>query len=130
MTSDSASSLDFAVGRTQRRPIRHSFISIGRRRRAAALLGAVVTATLANGVVNAQEAKTCGDNPVMARGEASRFEWLARTKARANWRHRVRSTPDLGSSYSDWKIAANLEESCLVGPEGSVCTITAVPCRK
>lgn len=79
---------------------------------------------------DAQETKSCSDSPLSARGEASRFEWLAKTKARANWRHRVRSTPELGEPYSDWKLAANLEESCLVGPEGTVCSITAVPCRK
>ncbi|HRY06453.1 MAG TPA: hypothetical protein P5114_04990 [Hyphomicrobiaceae bacterium] len=92
------------------------------------LLGMMAVATLASGAL-AQETKSCSGNPVMARGEASSFEWLAKTKARANWRHRVRSTPELGALYADWKLAANLEESCLVGPEGTVCTITAVPCR-
>ncbi len=93
------------------------------------MVAATLVAPWANGV-SAQATKSCSDNPVMARGEASRFEWLAKTKARANWRYRVRSTPELGAPYSDWKLAANLEESCLVGPEGSVCTIKATPCRK
>lgn len=78
----------------------------------------------------AQQTPSCSDSPISARGEPSRYEWLAKTKARANWRHRVRSTPELGTAYSDWKLAANLEESCLVGPDGTVCTITALPCRK
>ncbi len=127
--------LDDAVGQTQHLPIRSNGLASQQCARAAALLGAMAVAAVTNGVVvstpaSAQETRSCSDHSVMARGEASRFEWLARTKARANWRHRVRSTPDLGSSYSDWKVASNLEESCLVGPEGSVCTITAVPCRK
>ena len=75
-------------------------------------------------------AVTCADAPISARGEPSRFEWLAKTKARANWRRRVRLTPGLGPAFADWKMASNLENSCISGPAGSVCTLTAVPCRK
>lgn len=92
------------------------------------VLGAVVMPPLAHGEDVA--GRVCHDAPIMARGEPSRFEWLARTKARANWRHKVRSTPGLGTAYSDWKAAANLEDSCLSGPQGTVCMLTAVPCRK
>ena len=72
----------------------------------------------------------CASAAVTARGEPSSFEWLAKTKARSNWRHRVRLTPELGPDFSDWKAAADIDESCLVGPDGTVCTLTARPCRK
>lgn len=100
------------------------------------LAGAAIVAVAAGGlppVAVAQKPapeRTCHDAPTVARGEPSRFEWMARTKARANWRHKVRSMPGLGTAYSDWKMAANLEESCLSGPAGTLCTISAVPCRK
>jgi len=81
------------------------------------------------GTAHAQ-GKTCSDAAISARGEPSGFDWLAKTKARANWRRRVRSTPGLGPAYGDWKLAANLEESCVSGSGGTVCTLTAVPCRK
>lgn len=80
--------------------------------------------------VPAQTSPTCARDVVTARGEPSSFEWIAKTKARANWRHRVRLMPELGPDYSDWKAAADIDESCLVGPEGTVCSLTARPCRK
>ena len=101
---------------------------------AAMLAGAMLVATMITAmsidIAWAQDTKFCSSTPIVARGEPSSFEWLAKTKARANWRHRVRSTTELGTEYSDWKLSANLEESCLVGTDGTVCTITAVPCRK
>ena len=75
-------------------------------------------------------AATCAGSPVEARGEASRFEWLAKTKARANWRRKVRLTPGLGVAYSNWARADNTEERCLSGPAGSLCIFTGVPCLK
>lgn len=71
----------------------------------------------------------CGTDVVTARGEKSRFEWMARMKVRANWRRRVRAMPGLGPAYADWKKAADLEESCLSGSAGVVCTINGRPCR-
>ena len=75
-------------------------------------------------------AATCAGSPVEARGEASRFEWLAKTKARANWRRKVRLTPGLGAAYANWARADNTEERCLSGPAGTLCIFTGVPCLK
>lgn len=75
-------------------------------------------------------AATCAGSPVEARGEQSRFEWLAKTKARANWRRKVRLTPGLGAAYANWARAGNTEERCLSGPAGSLCIFTGVPCLK
>lgn len=76
------------------------------------------------------EAGTCAGTPVEARGEQSRFEWLAKTKARANWRRKVRATPGLGPAYANWAQAENTEERCLSGPAGTVCFFTGLPCIK
>jgi hypothetical protein len=73
-------------------------------------------------------AGTCAASPVIARGEESSFVWLAKTKARANWRRKVRSMPDLGPNYANWARAANTEERCLSGPAGAVCIFTGIPC--
>jgi len=74
-------------------------------------------------------AGTCAENAVSARGEESRYVWMAKTKARAGWRHKVRSTTGLGPSYANWANAENTEEHCLTGPSGTVCTFTGTPCR-
>ncbi len=75
------------------------------------------------------EPQVCGSEPVTARGEASRYIWLARTKARANWRRKVRSITALGPDYAVWGRAVNTEERCLEGPAGTVCIFTGTPCR-
>ena len=73
-------------------------------------------------------AGVCASAPIEARGEQSRFIWLAKTKTRANWRRKVRLTPDLGSAYANWARAENTEERCLTGPAGTVCIFTGTPC--
>ena len=70
----------------------------------------------------------CAGAPVEARGEQSRFEWLAKTKTRANWRRKVRATPGLGATYANWARAQNTNERCLTGPAGTVCIFTGTPC--
>ena len=70
----------------------------------------------------------CAAAPVEVRGEQSRFEWLAKTKARANWRRKVRATPSLGAQYANWARAQNTDERCLTGPAGTVCIFTGTPC--
>lgn len=99
---------------------------------ARALASAALAAALACPPSNshAQQAAACAAGPVVARGEPSRYEWLAKTKARANWRRRVRLNPQLGPAYSDWKHAADIEEKCLSGGAGTVCILTGTPCRK
>lgn len=73
-------------------------------------------------------AKTCSDLMIEGRGEQSRYVWLAKTKARANWRYRVRGNPKLGVAYANWARAENTEERCLTGPLGTVCIFTGTPC--
>lgn len=74
-------------------------------------------------------ADTCASSPISARGEESRFVWLAKTKTRANWRAKVRATTSLGPDYANWARAQNSEERCLTGARGTVCIFTGVPCR-
>lgn len=73
-------------------------------------------------------AKTCSDIMIEGRGEQSRYVWLAKTKARANWRYRVRGNPKLGAAYANWARADNTEERCLTGPLGTICIFTGTPC--
>lgn len=74
-------------------------------------------------------AETCAAKPVVARGENSRFVWIAKAKTRANWRREVRATPGLGPEFANWSRAQNTEERCLSGPAGTVCIFTGTPCR-
>jgi len=74
-------------------------------------------------------AATCASSPVTARGEESRFVWLAKTKTRANWRAKVRATTSLGPDYANWARAQDTEERCLTGPSGTVCIFSGIPCR-
>ncbi len=73
-------------------------------------------------------AGTCAAAAIEARGEQSRFVWLAKTKARANWRRKVRATPGLGAPYANWARAQTTDERCLTGPEGTLCIFTGTPC--
>jgi hypothetical protein len=90
-------------------------------------LGAAVAALL---IAPAQASKTCSDVAVSARGEPSRFVWLAKTKARANWRRQVRATPTLGTDFSNWGNAETSEERCITGDGGTVCIFTGYPCKR
>jgi hypothetical protein len=74
-------------------------------------------------------AGACASSPITARGEESRFVWLAKTKTRANWRAKVRATTGLGPNYANWAHAQDTEERCLTGVGGTVCIFTGVPCR-
>ena len=84
-------------------------------------------AALAAGSAGAA-AKICSDIMIEGRGEQSRYVWLAKTKARANWRYRVRGNPKLGAAYANWARADNTEERCLTGPLGTICIFTGTPC--
>ena len=75
-------------------------------------------------------AATCAGSPIEARGEASRFQWIAKAKARASWRARVRATPGLGPAYANWSHAENTEERCITGPKDTLCVFTGLPCLK
>ena len=91
----------------------------------------LITALLVSApVVPASAAGNCAASPVSARGEPASFEWLAKTKAKANWRSRVRGTKALGEPYSTWNRAENREERCTTSARGIVCTFTATPCHR
>jgi hypothetical protein len=54
---------------------------------------------------------------------------MAKLKARANWRAKVRASTELGPDWAAWKLAKDTEERCLAGPESTVCIFTGSPCR-
>ncbi len=78
----------------------------------------------------AYAAKTCSDAAISARGEPARFLWLAKTKARANWRRKVRATPGLGTDFSNWGNAETSDERCITAEGGTVCIFTGYPCKR
>ena len=57
-------------------------------------------------------AATCADKAVTARGDPSRFEVLAKAKARGNWRAKVRAMPALGAAYADFNKALPADYRC------------------
>jgi hypothetical protein len=75
-------------------------------------------------------AATCADRIVRARGEPSRFEVVAKAKARGNWRAQVRAMPALGSSYATWSIAEKADYTCTERDGRYACTAFARPCRR
>jgi hypothetical protein len=75
-------------------------------------------------------ALTCSDEAVQARGEPSRFESIAKLKARGNWRAHVRAHPKFGPAYANWSIAAAADYTCAAGKDGTACTAVARPCRE
>jgi len=72
----------------------------------------------------------CADRPISARGEPSRFEVLAKAKARGNWRAKVRAMPDLGAAYADWNRALAADYRCEQKDAQYVCIAVANPCRR
>ncbi|MBU1210287.1 MAG: hypothetical protein KJ587_03320 [Alphaproteobacteria bacterium] len=74
--------------------------------------------------------KTCASQSVYASGEPAGYEWLARIKAHANWRAKVRVLPGLGDPYANWQRAEDTTERCFSGPAGTVCQFDGIPCRK
>jgi hypothetical protein len=94
----------------------------------AMLVGTTVLLGLAIGVPSAS-ALVCATSPISARGEPSKYEWLAKTKARANWRSRVRATAHLGALYSTPGRAVDPNSACVAEQGGTACTFTATPCR-
>jgi hypothetical protein len=89
----------------------------------------VVTSALLLPAPTPALADQCAATSVSARGEESRYLWMAKTKARASWRHKVRATTGLGPSYANWARAENTEERCLSGPSGTLCIFSGTPCR-
>ena len=75
------------------------------------------------------EAATCSDQPVTARGDPSRFEVLAKAKARGNWRAKVRVLPNLGAAYADWYKASSADYQCQQMDGQYVCLAVARPCK-
>lgn len=97
------------------------------------VLPLITVAIVLSGIVSQHAnaaGKTCSDSAVSARGEPARFMWLAKTKARANWRRKVRATPDLGSDFANWGNAETSEERCITADDGTVCVFTGYPCKR
>jgi hypothetical protein len=93
------------------------------------LLTAVIIATAGFAAHGPAQAMTCAEVSVEARGEPSRFLWLAKTKTRANWRRKVRANAALGPDYANWARAQNTDEHCYSGPSGHLCIFTGTPCK-
>ena len=93
----------------------------------ALVVTASVLAALATG--DPASAATCADKPVTARGDPSRFEVLAKAKARGNWRAKVRALPTLGAAYADWNKALAADYNCSESGGQHVCTAVGHPCR-
>jgi hypothetical protein len=74
-------------------------------------------------------AATCADKPVTARGDPSRFEVLAKAKARGNWRAKVRAMPALGAAYADFNKAMAADYRCDQRDGRYVCLAVALPCQ-
>lgn len=91
-------------------------------------LAAVLAALCAPGAP--ANAATCADRTVQARGEPSRFEALAKAKARGNWRAQVRAMPSLGPLYANWSIALEADYKCSEDKSGYACAAVARPCRE
>lgn len=91
--------------------------------------GVIGTLLVGLAACQAATAKTCANEPVTARGEPARYEWLALTKARSNWRVRVRRAPTLGTLYASWTLAEAKSQDCATNPAGIRCSLTAVPCK-
>lgn len=98
-------------------------------RSAMKLTSAAVATALACLAPHPAAARTCAEKPVMARGEPSRFETLAKTSARANWRARVRATPALGPDYADFNKALGADYRCAQEASQMTCTAIAHPCK-
>ena len=93
-------------------------------------LAAAIAAALAIAGASAPaSAATCADNPVSARGDPSRFETLAKAKARGNWRAKVRAMPSLGAAYADWGKAWAGHYRCSQKAGNYTCVAVAHPCR-
>jgi hypothetical protein len=90
-------------------------------------LTALVLAALAAGTP--ASAASCADKTVAARGDPSRFEVLAKAKARGNWRAKVRAMPTLGAAYADWGKAWAGHYRCSQKAGKYTCIAVAHPCR-
>lgn len=90
---------------------------------------ALLTLALTAGAAEHAVAAQCASTVVSARGEPSVFQWLALSKAKGNWRAKVRRTKGLGGLYADWRRADSRTEECGPDGKGIACTVAAVPCR-
>jgi len=89
----------------------------------------VLALAAAIGCSPAAKASQCAATQVQARGEPSVFKWLAKTKAKGNWRAKVRRMKSLGGAYADWNRSENKAEACGSDGKGIACTVSAVPCK-
>ena len=102
-------------------------MSFGLQSRTIAL--SLVAFLIAPALATSARAGQCAPAAVSAHGEPATFQWLARTKARANWRAKVRHLKGLGAPFADWDRAENRTEDCTPSVRGIACTFAATPCR-
>jgi len=94
-----------------------------------ALAAGLLVACGTMAVTGGADAGHCAAGAVSARGEPSVFQWLALTKAKGNWRAKVRHTKILGGAYADWNRAESRTQVCGPDGKGIACTVTAIPCK-
>ena len=92
--------------------------------------GTVAVAAALIGLFAPSAHAACAEQPVSARGDPSRFEVLAKAKARGNWRARVRAMPALGAAYANWSRALAADYRCTAKDGKHVCTAIAHPCKE
>ena len=93
------------------------------------LLRSAISALLLIGAAPGSARAACADRPISACGDPSRFELLAKAKARGNWRAKVRAMPTLGAAYANWSRALAADYRCERKDSLYVCTAVAHPCR-
>jgi hypothetical protein len=54
---------------------------------------------------------------------------MAKLKARANWRRKVRAMSGFGPAYANWQSAENATERCVRSERATFCVFTGIPCR-
>jgi hypothetical protein len=91
--------------------------------------GALAFLALTGMTTTPARAETCGIAPVVAAGEPSRILTLAKIKARANWRAKVRALARYGGAYSNWSRAERTEETCTLHDGRYRCRAKAIPCK-
>jgi len=95
--------------------------------RSLALASACSFALVAFGGISAEAQSACRDR-VMAKGEPSRIQLLAKRNARNAWTEKVRNTKRLGEEYANWKSARDSRIDC-TKEQRHVCRATARPCK-
>jgi hypothetical protein len=74
------------------------------------------------------EAQSACRERMMAKGEPSRIQLLAKRNARNAWSEKVRNTKRLGEEYANWKSARDSRVDCTKETR-HICRASARPCK-